>query len=429
MVARTLLLGLIFSLSINAFGQTEASEDSLLRVRRQHLEQLSRSQNFDSVRQVQFEMEQVRAADRLKASYTLDRSTKKLVLSNLDLTKLPKHISEFDSITRLELQGNRLKTIPKKVLSKVKYLDLSNNPLNARKFRFKRNHSIKYLVLDKNQLARLPRSIKKLKTLDEISLKENHFNRFPERASRIKLLTSTDLSLNPINPKINLKRPSTTITTVIFNSCNLTQFPVFLLQMPQLENIQLNRNKIMGLPENIDVLKKLTRFTAYINEIESIPAAFYKLENLEIVDLYFNKIKIIAPAISQMRKLNILYLSNNELYSLPEEIGELDNLEMLFLHHNKLSYLPSSIDKLQNLEVLHINHNRFQEFPRQILSLKKLKDLDFSNNDIVDLPYELTSLDKLYLLFIQQNPYDEEAKETLESLMAYYEGKEISFNY
>jgi Leucine-rich repeat (LRR) protein len=102
---------------------------------------------------------------------------------------------------------------------------------------------------------------------------------------------------------------------------------------------------------------------------------------------------------------------------------------MLFLHHNKLSYLPGSIDKLINLEVLHINHNRFQEFPRQILSLKKLRDLDFSNNEITDLPYEITNLDKLYLLFIQVNPYDEEAKETLESMIGFYESKEVSFNY
>ena len=82
-----------------------------------------------------------------------------------------------------------------------------------------------------------------------------------------------------------------------------------------------------------------------------------------------------------------------------------------------------------NLEVLHINHNRFQEFPKQILSLNRLKDLDFSNNDIVDLPYELTNLDKLYLLFIQENPYDAEAKETLESMKGFYKSKEISFNY
>jgi len=61
--------------------------------------------------------------------------------------------------------------------------------------------------------------------------------------------------------------------------------------------------------------------------------------------------------------------------------------------------------------------------------LKNLKDLDFSNNDIVDLPYELTNLSKLNLLFIQQNAFEEQAKEALESMVTFYEGKEISFIY
>ena len=87
------------------------------------------------------------------------------------------------------------------------------------------------------------------------------------------------------------------------------------------------------------------------------------------------------------------------------------------------------MDKLASLEVLHINDNRFQEFPLQILALKNLQDLDFSNNEIPDLPYEITELDKLNLLFIQKNAYNEEAKETLESMIIFYEGKEIRFNY
>ena len=67
--------------------------------------------------------------------------------------------------------------------------------------------------------------------------------------------------------------------------------------------------------------------------------------------------------------------------------------------------------------------------PVQILSLKKLRDLDFSSNEIPNLHYEITKLDNLYLLFIQQNPYDDEAKETLEAMKIFYKDKDVSFNY
>lgn len=54
-----------------------------------------------------------------------------------------------------------------------------------------------------------------------------------------------------------------------------------------------------------------------------------------------------------------------------------------------------------------------------------LKDLDFSKKDITDLPYEITGLSDLYLLFIQQNPNNEGATETLETMIDFYEGREV----
>ena len=120
MVARGLIFLLIFSLSNSVFGQTEEQKDSLMQVEKRRMEQAIRSQNWDSIRQVRFEMEQATAKERLEASHTLDRTAEQLLLSNLTLTKLPKHISEFTNLKRLELQGNQLKTIPKKVLKNVK---------------------------------------------------------------------------------------------------------------------------------------------------------------------------------------------------------------------------------------------------------------------------------------------------------------------
>jgi Leucine-rich repeat (LRR) protein len=204
MVARGLIFILIFSLSNSVFGQTEEQEDSLMQVRQRRVEQIMHSQNYDSIRQIRFEMQQATAEERLEASLTLDRSAEELLLSNLTLTKLPKHISEFTNLQRLELQGNQLKTISRKVLKNVKYLDLSENPLHAQKFRFKKNKSITYLKLDKNQLERLPRSIRKLKALHEISIQENHFTTLPRRASKRKTLKTVDLTLNPINTEQKL---------------------------------------------------------------------------------------------------------------------------------------------------------------------------------------------------------------------------------
>jgi Leucine-rich repeat (LRR) protein len=116
------------------------------------------AKEYDSLRQVWSkgrDRQKLEAAKiRLSDSESLDRSSEKLNLSGLGLKKLPKHTKEFTKLNRLLLSGNELKRIPKKILLEVKYLDLSNNPLSAKKFRFKRNRSITYLKFESNQSLR-----------------------------------------------------------------------------------------------------------------------------------------------------------------------------------------------------------------------------------------------------------------------------------
>ena len=127
------------------------------------------STEFDSLRRVwliQAKKNKLLAAKkRLADAKYLDRGIEKLNLSDVGLKKLPAFIKEYHSLKRLEVRGNELRKIPKKVLKNIEYLDLSNNPLSIEKFKFKKNRSITHLVLNQNQLSQLPRSIKKLKVL------------------------------------------------------------------------------------------------------------------------------------------------------------------------------------------------------------------------------------------------------------------------
>jgi Leucine-rich repeat (LRR) protein len=68
----------------------------------------------------------------------------------------------------------------------------------------------------------------------------------------------------------------------------LKEIPVFLLEMPELEEIQLGANFISEIPEEIEKMKQLKYLGLTDNQIKIIPESLYQLKDLEVLSLTGN---------------------------------------------------------------------------------------------------------------------------------------------
>ena len=95
-------------------------------------------------------------------------------------------------------------------------------------------------------------------------------------------------------------------------------------------------------------------------ELTQFPLEILELTNLTELRIEHNQLTTIPEAIENLTNLTELYLNNNRLTTLPEFTRKLTKLENLRLQNNKLTKLPESIAKLTNLKTLHLEMNKFE---------------------------------------------------------------------
>ena len=108
------------------------------------------------------------------------------------------------------------------------------------------------------------------------------------------------------------------------SSCNLTHFPLEVLQLQQLQRLFLHQN-----------------------QLRELPAAIGELKGLQLLGLSHNQLHELPPAIGQLTSLKSLDVSHNHLHALPPEIGRLTNLLLLDLSYNHLPVLPPQVKPLR----------------------------------------------------------------------------------
>jgi Leucine-rich repeat (LRR) protein len=167
-------------------------------------------------------------------------------------------------------------------------------------------------------------------------------------------------------------------------SLNLTEIPLEVFTLINLQILNLRNNKISIIPKEI---KYLT--------------------NLQILNLTSNKILIIPEEIKYLTNLQVLFLSNNKISVIPTEIKYLTNLQKLNLGNNKISTIPEEIKYLINLQVLCLGNNKISTIPEEIKYLTNLQYLYLNNNNISMIPIEITNCRRLIYFYVIHNPIEE----------------------
>uniref|UniRef100_A0A2K6MDS0 Leucine rich repeats and immunoglobulin like domains 3 n=1 Tax=Rhinopithecus bieti TaxID=61621 RepID=A0A2K6MDS0_RHIBE len=299
------------------------------------------------------------------------QSLREVKLNNNELENIPNLGPVSANITLLSLAGNRIvEILPEhlKEFQSLETLDLSSNNISELKTAFP-PLQLKYLYLNSNRVT---------------SMEPGYFDS----------LANTLLVL-----KLNRNR--------------ISAIPPKMFKLPQLQHLELNRNKIKNIDgltfQGLGALKSLKMQRNGVTKL--MDGAFWGLSNMEILHLDHNNLTEITKGwLYGLLMLQELHLSQNAINRISPDAWEfcqkLSELDLTFNHLSRLD--DSSFLGLSLLNTLHIGNNRVSYIADGAFrGLSSLKTLDLKNNEISwtieDMNGAFSGLDKLRRLILQGN--------------------------
>ncbi|KAK2649783.1 hypothetical protein Ddye_017272 [Dipteronia dyeriana] len=343
-----------------------------------------------------------------------------LDMSHNQLTgSIPSWLMNINQLSFLYLQSNQLtRNIPSEIsnLTRLVQLDLSSNSLQGP----------------------IPSTIFELKNLQSLKLRSNNLSGmvvFDMFLSQLESLEVLILSSNNLTVLIN-NTNSQKLKSIGLRSCNLSNFPNFLLYQDLLEVLDLSSNSITGkIPGSF--LNVTLHKLVYLNLSHNLFTGFDRHpiilhQNLRTLDVRYNKLEgplpdfpfmmamseylvsnnkltgEISPLICKSKHLYSLDLSNNNLSGvIPQCLANFsDALSILALHSNKFhGSIPQNFMNGSNLKMIDLGNNKLQgRIPRSLVNCTKLEYLHLGNNQIYDIfPSWLGTLQELKILILKSN--------------------------
>ncbi|XP_041651607.1 leucine-rich repeat serine/threonine-protein kinase 2 isoform X2 [Cheilinus undulatus] len=283
----------------------------------------------------------------------------RLDLSHNNLLEFPSALcTSLKSLTRLDLQGNQLRSLPVELLSllSLSMLNVSRNCVGPL-LNFDPAvscPSLRQLNLSFNKITTFPHDLGQVMShLEELFMEGNSITELssPLCLLEIKLLDVSKNSVENISPD-------------------------FLTGCPKLETFSASMNKICSLS---NLPSKITTLKLANNNFTDVPEAILNLPNLRSVDMRTNNIAALpGPGLWESCNLRELMFSQNCITALDLSgpIYRWARLEKLHLSDNKLTEIPPQIGLLEGLTSLDVSRNtNLRSFPDEMGKLSRLWDL------------------------------------------------------
>ena len=108
-------------------------------------------------------------------------------------------------------------------------------------------------------------------------------------------------------------------------------------RLTALKNINLSRNNLSRLPDDIVKLPLLETLDVQRNKLDSLPAKINELRSLHHFDVSWNNLRFVSDSLEDVQALKTLNLSNNpiDIESLPPRIKRFYEQRVLFISKNE----------------------------------------------------------------------------------------------
>ena len=337
------------------------------------------------------------------------------------------NFSNLPSLNYLKFSNNLFKTIPNSIynLNLLKYLDFSNNKLTNLSDSIRNLSSLVELNLSNNEFSILTEEIVYLKNLEVFNISNNKLTILPKNIGNLKKMKKIDCSVNNIEfIKVNIGQ-LTLLEELSMHKNKIKEIEKSALEpLINLKIIDLHINNLTSFT-NIPYSDKLHTINLSYNKIEVIDN-LSNCANLNDLDVNNNKLTNFPMDILCLKHLKTLNICNNSINDLPSELCFLKELVRLYIEGNPLKKLNSKLrganaeviknylrtklsdeelmqnDPLTNSasnqqqtitnllqfymnKTLKINNAKLESIPQDICRLNRdLNTLDLSNNNISD---------------------------------------------
>ncbi|XP_048661994.1 leucine-rich repeats and immunoglobulin-like domains protein 3 [Marmota marmota marmota] len=271
------------------------------------------------------------------------------------------------------------------------------------------------LCLAGNRIAEiLPEHLKQFQSLETLDLSSNNISElktaFPPLQLKYLYINSNRVTSMEPGYFDNL---ANTLLVLKLNRNRISTIPPKMFKLPQLQHLELNRNKIKNVDglsfQGLSALKSLKMQRNGVTKL--MDGAFWGLSNMEILQLDHNNLTEITKGwLYGLLMLQELHLSQNAINRISPDAWEfcqkLSELDLTFNHLSRLD--DSSFLGLSLLNTLHIGNNKVSYIADcAFRGLSSLKTLDLKNNEISwtieDMNGAFSGLDKLRRLILQGN--------------------------
>lgn len=302
--------------------------------------------------------------------------------NNIDGTQL--HLlSNLILLEKLCLKNNLVEDIPEfffSALPKLEVLILDCNKISFLREEIKNLKSLKILSIINNKLKTLPDSLSDLKKLSKFYAQFNKLEKIPSSFFFLENLTV-----------LNLKKNFLSINKILIKTKKLIFFD-FSQNKP---NSQLNEHKMIEknnekqsfiINKNEDFifsdlflydLKELLLQSCNISYLPN--ELFKKTPNIVYLNICKNNLFQLPQEINNLKKLVILNAHGNSIRLLTLKFSKMPCLKIVDLHSNNIETIPDDIWE-SSLSSLNLSGNRISEFPQYISNnFKTKKKKDFFN--------------------------------------------------
>jgi len=326
----------------------------------------------------------------------------KLNFGNNNLQEIPESISSLTKLTKLYLNNNKVTRLEGWFmnLSSMQSLYLAGNQIVYIHQDLGRLVGLKILDLQENEMEYVPGSIRQCTSLEILLLTQNCISSLHSSIFEIPMMLALKADGNRLTslPKTLIYMQYLKLLSVSQN--NLTSFPSDLTTLTCLRHLIVHTNMFKGIPLEIAQLN-LQTLDMNGNALEGMIEM--KTTTMSELNVARNKITRLDENIGCMVQLIALNISENEIEFLPPSVCDLVHLQIFVAHHNRLKQLPSDSSRLVSLKILVLNDNRLEKLCEGLSCARSLREINLHNNKLSALPEDFEKLDELRVLTLKNN--------------------------